>query len=222
MSARLAPDFWCPLRGHQTAGAHAGTNGHHRAHKWPNMGTMLIQPMSGQWCPRVGTGGLEPTNGHHGAHGGLKMCSAHGTLRGHRQPIVGTANPLPIYGHCSPLIASAALVPIVGCVELRMGTSVALAMGTRWFIFARAFAQRKQTRKGHGARGTGWLGLRKLACIPCYGCSTVFCTRRPSSGQGRSSPRRPDHNKDSTSRISKNARVATARNTTFGGPPPGR
>ena len=79
----IAPDFWCPLRGHQTAGAHAGTNGHHRAHKWPNMGTMLIQPMSGQWCPRVGTGGLEPTSGHHGAHGGLKMCSAHGTLRGH-------------------------------------------------------------------------------------------------------------------------------------------
>ncbi len=36
-----------------------------------------------------------------------------------------------------------------------MGTSVALAMGTRWFIFARAFAQRRQTRKGHGARGTG-------------------------------------------------------------------
>ena len=63
------------------------------------------------------------------------MCSAHGTLRGHRQPIVGTANPLPIYGHYSPLIASAALVPIVGCVELRMGTSVALAMGARWFIF---------------------------------------------------------------------------------------
>ena len=88
-----------------------------------------------------------------------QMCSAHGTLHGHRQPIVGTANPLPIYGHYSPLIASAALVPIMGCAELRMGTSVALAMGTRWFIFARAFAQRKprrkQTRKGHGARGTG-------------------------------------------------------------------
>ena len=148
------------------------------------------------------------------------MCSAHGTLRGHRQPIVGSANPLPIYGHYSPLIASAALVPIVGCVELRMGTSVALAMGTRWFIFARAFAQRTQTRKGHGARGTGWLGLRKLAHVPCYGCSTVFCTRRPSSGQGRSSPRRPDHNKDSTSRISKNARVATARNTHLWRPAP--
>lgn len=149
----MAPAVWCPLRGHQTAGAHAGTNGHHRAHKWPNMGTMLIQPMGGQWCPRVGTGGLEPTNGHHGAHGGLKMCSAHGTRRGHRQPIVGTANPLPTYGHCSPLIASAALVPIVGCVELRMGTSVALAMGTRWFIFCAGVCS-TQTDK-EGARGTG-------------------------------------------------------------------
>ena len=45
---------------------------------------------------------------------------------------MGTANPLPIYGpySLSPLIASAALVPIMGCAELRMGTSVALAMGT--------------------------------------------------------------------------------------------
>ena len=150
------------------------------------------------------------------------MCSAHGTLRGHRQPIVGTANPLPIYGHYSPLIASAALVPIVGCVELRMGTSVALAMGTRWFIFARAFAQRRQTRKGHGARGTGVARATQASIHPMlwllYGLLYQASVLRPRALKPEEAwPQQGQHAPNF-----KNTLEATARNTTYGGPPPGR